>query len=308
MMLERDAVTGKYILRIDASLYKETDCLRYVLYKLIYGYSTNSGMVTKEAKMEYGTAGHKFLQARYDGKSLEEQLAAAHEHFSDPSIVVADSEWRNIGHLTNTLVTYDMYYKQNGDHITPTATEQRFMYPFYKTDKVEVLVCGTADLRGEYFQQGAAIIDHKFTAAWNKYEYLGEYDLSVQLMLYKWICDKLFNADHGCMINGIFISKVKPASFMRSDLLRFSSEQIGCMVAHLRSKVIAIVEALEYMLAYNSDELFTPNYCACIKRYGEKASPCAYTMLCKQPRMEEAIAIADSMFEKKSYNPMLFQL
>lgn len=309
MVIEHDSVSGKYIFRIDPSVYKEMDCLRYIFYKLVQGYSL--GSVTKNPILEYGTAGHKFLQARFDGKSFEEQLAAAHTHFGQPDIIVPENEWRNIGHLTNTLVNYDLHEKTYGTPLTGVATEMRFMYPFYRTDKVEVLICGTVDLRAIDRQQGPVIVDHKFTSAWNKDEYFREYDLSVQLMIYKWICDKLFDLDYGCMINGIFISKTKPASFQRSDVFRYSPYQIqGCM-NHLMGKVVEIVRGFEVLLAnpaIDLDTVFPPNYCACVKRYGEKASPCIYTMVCKQPTSEEMNNAAKAMFEQKRYDPMLFQL
>lgn len=304
MILEQDKTTGRYVMRVDSSLYRETDCLRYVFFKLIQGLTQPSGG-SKNPVMEYGTAGHKFLQARYDGKSFEEQLSVAHKHFSDPAIAVTDNEWRNIGHLTNTLVAYDLFYRTNGDLLSATSTELRFAFPFFKTSRVEVVLCGTIDLVG-LFNKQPVIADHKFTSAWSVYEYLAEYDLSPQLMIYKWIYDKMFGTNVGCMINGIFIGKAKPVKFQRSDIITFSEAQMANLEAHLTSKVATIVEMFEKYL--DGQLTFPPNYCACIKRYGEKASPCAYTMLCKQPSVEDGLSIADSMFVKKAYDPMTHQL
>jgi hypothetical protein len=307
MQIEHDPQTGRYILRIDSSLYKEADCMRYIFLKLIQGLTPHSGG-TKNPVTEYGTAGHKFLQARYDGKTFEQQLAVAHAHFSDPLIAVADNEWRNIGHLTNTLIAYDMFYRTNGDTLKATHTELRFAYPFIKTDLVEVILCGTVDLVGTYMGQ-PVIADHKFTSSWNAWEFLAEFDLSPQLMIYKWVHDKMFGTNVGCMINGIFIGKAKPATFKRSDVINFSEQQIGNLINHLTGKINQIVADLEQHIKNpQRQDLFPPNYCACVKRYGEKASPCMFTFVCKQPDLQEGLSVADSMFEHKVYDPAKFQL
>lgn len=305
MKLEKDEKTGKYIMRIDASLFRESDCLRFVMFKLIQGYSVPSSG-GKDCKLEYGTAFHKGLQARAEGKTLDEQLKRVTDHFSQPEIVVPDNEWRNMGHLVNTYVQYDTFYKTNGDLLVPKRAELRFAYPFYNTARCEVILCGTIDLAAEYM--GAKIIvDHKTTSAWNADEYLAEYDLSPQLMIYKWIYDTLFSSDVGCMINGVFLSKKKPAMFKRSGVINYSKPQMINLIDSLLDKTKAIVSRFESMLDSGDLTRFEPNYCACVKRYGEKASPCIYSIICKQPYWEEGLSIAESMFEKKMYNPELFQ-
>src|ERR1039458_5938491 len=143
MILEIDPTTGRTVVRIDASLYKDSDCLRYVFFKLVQGYTqasqlTGESQETKNPTMEYGTAFHKGLQARAQSKSFDEQLKCVTDHFTQPSIVVPDNEWRNIGHLVNAYVTYDNYYKTQGDLLVPKHAELRFAYPFYKTERTQV--------------------------------------------------------------------------------------------------------------------------------------------------------------------------
>lgn len=306
MILTKDPTTGRYILRVDSSIYKEMNCSRYIMMKLIQGYQ--QGSEEKSAVMEYGTAGHKFLQARYEGKSFEEQLRLATEHFANPAISVPENEWRNMGHLVNTLVGYDTFYRTNGDLLEANHVEHRFTLPFFKTPRVEVLLCGTVDLDGSYNGQDV-ISDNKFTSAWNYTEYFGEYDLSPQLMIYKHVMDNLHGKDYGCMINGIFINKSRAANYKRSDIIRYSPEQVAFLMADFRSKVEEIVTNIEATLDGKPlAEVFKPNYCACQKRYGEKAIPCAYVWVCRQPEFTEALAMADSVFEKKEYNPELHQL
>ena len=307
MILEIDQATGRIVVRIDASLHKDSDCLRYVFFKLVQGYTPASQVTgevqeTKNPAMEYGTAFHKGLQARAQGKSFDEQLRAVTDHFTQPSIVVPENEWRNIGHLVATYVAYDTYYKSSGDLLIPKHAELRFAYPFYKTEKTEIVLCGTIDLVAEYCGR-LVISDTKTTSAWNSDQYLAEYDLSPQLMIYKWVYDKLNGTDVGCMINGIFLSKTKSATFKRSEVISFSQEQIGNMIGRLDCFAQKLVERIED----SRPESFEPNYNCCIKRYGEKAIVCPYAILCKQPTLADGVGLAEALFSKKVYNPMLFQ-
>ena len=307
MILEIDPETRRTVARIDASLYKDSDCLRYVFFKLVQGYTPASQVTggvkdTKDLPMEYGTAFHKGLQARAQGKSFDEQLRAVTDHFTQPSIVVPENEWRNIGHLVATYVAYDTYYKSHSDLLIPKHAELRFAYPFYKTEKTEIVLCGTIDLVAEYCGR-LVISDTKTTSVWNSDQYLAEYDLSPQLMIYKWVYDKLNGTDVGCMINGIFISKTKFATFKRSEVMSFSQEQIGYMITNLE----LFATQLAALIEIDHPESFIPNYNCCIKRYGEKAIVCPFAILCKQPTLKEGLELAEALFSRKVYNPMLFQ-
>lgn len=309
-MLEKDDKSGKHIMRIDASLYKESDCEQFVRYKLIEGLvaggvpSTNDEAPTKDAAMEYGTAFHKGLQARAEGKDINEQLKIVTTHFSQPGIFFKPKEWRNIGHLVSTYVGYDSAYKQF-DQLVPIVrdgkvlVEQRFMFPFYKTEKTEVLLCGTIDMIATIHGM-TVIVDHKTTGAWDVDEYMNEYILSPQLMIYKWVYDRLHNTDAGCVINGVFIGGKKPAVFRRSDIIMFSPEQVGNCIAHVTARVKRTVESFE------SGEPVIPNYTQCVKKYGDKAKPCQFMLLCQQ-RTAGDREFALSNYGAKVYNPMEWQ-
>lgn len=310
MMLERDSVSGRYIMRIDASLYKESDCARFIKYKLIDGLVSN-GTGLKNPVTEYGTAFHKGLQARAQGATLERQLELVTGHFGQPSIVCGDREWRNMGHLVATYVAYDSTYKvfdplkvitKNG----VALVEQRFMYPFYKTELVEVLLCGTIDMIAEFYGE-TVIVDHKTTSAWNIREYLAEYDLSPQLMIYKWVYDQLNGTAVGAVINGIFLGSKTPAKFERSDVIRFSERQVENCLASLMAMVKRTVSEFEQQLVEPKPTLFLPNYCQCSKRFGEKISVCQFKLACQQQTVEDEQCVIDSQFERATYNPMLWQ-
>lgn len=314
MLLEHDPISGRYILRIDASAYKESDCLEYVRLKIIEGYTPPTGDGNNPMKLgvlEYGTAFHKGLQLRAQGAPFSDQLQAVTTHYSQPDIYIPDSDFRKIGHLANCYFQYDQFWTKEGDLIIPikhgdkALAEYRFMYPFYRTDKVEVLLCGTIDLIATYVGQ-PVIVDHKTTAAWDSRSYLDEYYLSPQLMTYKWVYDKLTGGDVGCVVNGIFLAKDNRNKFKRSDLIQFSDWQVSQHMNHMTSRVVQIVGLIEYNLTHDIID-WPRNYCCCVKRYGEKSSPCAFTNVCRAANPRDAQTILDSGFERKMYNPMTHQ-
>lgn len=309
MFLQKDPVSGKYIIRIDASLYSVSNCYRFVFLRLFEGLCGEG----KDFKMEYGTAFHKGLALRAEGKSLDLQLAATIEHFSQPDIIVPENEWRNAGHLMGCYIQYDTYYKKNGDLLIPVKgsdgkvlVEQKFAYPFYKTDRVEVLLCGTIDLIADYIGQ-RVIVDHKTTSAWPD-TYLGEYNLSSQLMIYKYIYDKLFGTDVGCMINGVFLNKSNKNQFKRTEpVLRFSTWQIDNVITHLHNRTKDIVSRFEYYLDKGIN-LFEHNYTQCTKHFNEfTVSKCMMSSICQCATPEDASSVADTFYQRSIYDPSQFQ-
>lgn len=311
MLLEKDPVSGKFILRYDASAYKDSDCLQYTKLRIIDGYCGEG----KDFKMEYGTAAHKALQLKYSGASIDEQLKIATQHFTQPDITVPETEWRNVGHLVSMLLGYDSHYKRFGETLKPVTVdnkpllEMRFAYPFYNTPTVEVLLCGTIDMVADYAGHVRCIVDHKTTAAWNEQDYLKEYELSPQLMIYKYIYDILFKADVACCINGIFLKKTGLNSFKRSDpLIRYSQWQISQMLEHLTERVKKIVTTFDRFMNTGVDE-FTRNFTCCHKHFNDYAVfPCMFSHACKCSNPDDAKTVLDTYYARKKYDPATHQL
>lgn len=298
---QRDEKTGKYILYFDASLYKSSSCLRKVYYTLIRGLRREG----KYHKMEYGTAFHKYLQAFYEGQSLEAAMKLATDHYA--SIVVPDSDWRHIGHLVNTIMQYDKEYR-GGDMLravdSTRTLEAKFAYPFYQTSKVEVLLCGTIDMIG-LLGNRKVIVDHKTTSIMGADSYLNSYQLSPQLMVYRLIYDRLFpNDDVGCLINGIFLSKTGKTKFQRSMIFEYTKQQIKNLELHLLSTVKHIVNEFEIMLNQQQlkPENFMCSYISCDEKFGQ----CQFSSVCLVDNDEDKESVIANEFVIKQYNPLKF--
>ena len=139
-------------------------------------------------KMEYGTAYHKALEEFYSSGDKTAALNRALEHYSNPEIVVPETDWRTSGHLANCLNQYfENYAEIDGlvvdRHMGEPLLEMKFAYPFYTNGTVDVLLCGTIDFLGTYFGENI-ICDHTSTAVTAIDRYLNAYRMSTQLMAY----------------------------------------------------------------------------------------------------------------------------
>jgi len=306
----RDAKTGRYIIKYDASAHLDSNCLRKMWYRIFRGIRHGD----KDYKMEYGTAFHKAMVVHYSGGTLEQCIDVAFQHYTQPDIFVPDNEWRSSAHLVLCINQYIAHYKKNGDMLSPSLDkegkpilEKKLSYPYYKTERVEFLLEGTIDFKGKWCSQYDVIADHKTTAITQKESYLNGYTLSPQLMMYKFIHDQLFGGNIACMINGVFLNRSGKNSFHRSELFTFSDEQMDNFKYQLNIKVMQLVKLFETLLDENNivelNSLFYPNYTCCDEKYGM----CEYAMLCRMPSAQDREFLIQNEYNIKTYNPLDFQ-
>lgn len=306
--VEFDEQTKRYILHFDASLYNESNCLRKVYFKLIRGI----GHGDKDFKIEYGTAFHKALQVYYSGGRVEECVNAAFNHYSQSDIMIPENDWRSLAHLVNCVQQYVKHYN-GSDLIKPLqledgsfALERRFSYPLFKTKHVEILLSGTIDFIGTFASQYSCFVDHKTTSLTNVDGYLNGYVLSPQLMLYKFMHDKLFGGDIACLINGIFLNRTNKNTFKRSSLITFSKQQIKSFEWHLMDTIYEIVNRFEHLLLGNDNDverLFPQNFTCCNEIYGL----CEYAPLCMTQEDADKEMLIELNYTKRQYNPLTHQ-
>lgn len=300
-----DADTKRVIVMLNASLYKESNCLRKVQLKAILG--LGSGGTEKDYKMEYGTAFHKALVVLYSKGTLEAAIQAAFDHFF--GVYVPDNEWRNSGHLIKTIMDYHNTYGKadmltaNFDLLTnKPMLEQTFAIPFYRTDRVEILLCGTIDMIGTYMGQ-LVIVDHKTTSLTQIETYLRSYELSPQLLTYVYVHSVLFpGISVGAMINGIFLGRTGKNNFKRSDIFNFSENHLASFKYHLTQRAEAIAENLEAQID-NIADAFPPNYTCCEQKFGQ----CEYAPICLCTTPSDMLSIANSNYIAGRYDPLRFQ-
>src|SRR5438552_521634 len=92
------------ILFVDASLLNQSDCWRKIYYQLILGRVPKDSV--EDFKMAYGTAFHKFLSARFNGKSFKECLAVAEGYYSPFNDNLPEGEFRTLSHLIKSCRAY----------------------------------------------------------------------------------------------------------------------------------------------------------------------------------------------------------
>ena len=300
---------GRYIVKIDASLYTQSACPRRMWYMGGRGLRYDG----KSHKMEYGTAFHKALQEYYTTFNTTKAVAVAVEHYTQSDIHIPDNDFRDIGHLAATLQQYFMTYEKfdglkadMGDD--GPLLEQRFAIP-YETDgeMIDVVLCGTVDMIGS-FNGIPVLVDHKTTALMQDDRYLESYQNSPQMMMYTMIHKHLFpDEDRGVVINGIFLSRNGKSKFQRSTIITFPKHVLAEFENHLREVVWSFMSGLRRVIDKGTDaeEVFLPNFTCCQTKFGE----CNFSPVCTTTRAEEREVIIDSLFSTtNTYDPLMFQI
>lgn len=310
-LLVEQTPSGKYILRYNASLLKESNCLRKVWFILFRGLVPSDG--DRDFKMDYGTAFHKALRHYYAGGSLDQCIKQAFDYYSKSTI--PESDWRSTSHLINCIMQYAAHWKRAGDLLVPDMApngepmlEISFQYPFYSTPTTDVLLSGTIDFKGTYANAFKVIVDHKATSLLQKEIYLNSYVQSPQLMTYKMIYEMLFPGEQvQCLINGIFLKSSNKNDFMRSQLIDFTAHQITQHRDHLYDTVRVVVDKFEEWLHTKTDKevnrLFRENYTCCDQKYGM----CQYLPICMASTSEDQEGIIETSYAKRIYDPSKFQ-
>ena len=298
----------KPIIYLDASAFKESGCLRrlqYVIHDGLREKSTDMALI-------YGSAFHKFRATLRTTGETDKSLSEAIEFYnqSTKDIVIPDSEWRTLGHLLGTCSGYAQKV-YNGDIFRPLKDkndkffiEQKFSFTYYEDDFCEIHLCGTIDELGVLENDQIALCDCKTSSSFYKKEsYLQNYSLSSQLMWYKMVAEQCLGLTNiGAFIDGVFLDKVRPSAFCRSELFFYSTQQMDSLKRQIDRLCLDISDSVRHG---NSWEM---NYtqCDCAKFNSDKADQCRFFPLCSQADESTKEMIINSKYTKKQYNPMLF--
>jgi len=299
---------GRYIVKLDASLYSQTACPRRLWYMGARGLTYEA----KSHKMEYGTAFHKALQEYYTTGNTKASIATAIEHFEQDDIHVPDNDFRDMGHLVATLTQYFNTYEKfdglkadMGDE--GPLLEQRFAVPYWTDGElIDVVLCGTVDMIGNY-NGLPALIDHKTTSLNQVEKYLDSYQNSPQMMFYTMIWKRMFpDVPRSVIINGIFLNRSGRNKFQRSAFITFSPHVLKEFEQHLKLTIETYVANLLKVIRDGEDpeETFSPNFTCCETKFGR----CNFSPVCTTPRQEDRETIIESLFSTtNTYDPLLFQ-
>lgn len=322
LQVERDPITGKYILRVDASLYKESNCYAKTWWTVFRGLHGSAGF-----KADYGTGLHHAMVEHYSGKGAQAARDAAMNFYQQQYIQeqIPGDDFRSTAHLVNCVHQYIEHYQKNGDMLIPITIsyihpltqklveekllEKRFAYPYYKTDLTEVLVCGTMDMIATHIGfNKRVIVDTKVTALWEEDKFLHAYRTSPQLMLYRMIHSILWpdEKDVGCMINAVFIKKTNKNSFKRSEVFTFNDRTMHAFKHRFDVWLMTVVSKFEAVVRETNpiapNIAFGPNFTVCDGKFGL----CGYALLCLCNTVDEQEMLISTEYQPKPYDPMKF--
>ena len=301
----------KRTIYIDASLIKDSSCLRKICLKTLDGYKG----LGRDHKMEYGSAFHLFTESFYLGASKEAAIMKALEYYTDPSIDIPAGDFRTPEHLLMTCNQYADYWQQESFEIAINANgkpvvEERFCVKVFEDECCEIWLFGKMDVVGR--ESGLpTIMDHKVTSSYNPDSYLAGYDLSTQLLVYDYGVRALaaeFPAtfadysDPYFLIDGIFISKSKKAQFVRSNQIHFSPEKRRWFKRMLANLCIEI----SFNALCNADVLYEPTGFLTGACDGRFFKPCEFCGVCREDNLEIAKLKLAGDFEQRPYNPNIY--
>jgi hypothetical protein len=316
--------TTKPIIYVDASALKESNCNRRFIYTILYGFTNKQRH--QNYTTAYGSAYHKALEmwySREDNSNLQafqdKCITAAQDYYAPyaPYISTRDREWRTPTHLVRSLKEYFKTYNVDAELMIPLrgVLESKFALPYKSTPLYDIVLCGTID--GIFDYQGEVVfMDHKTTSSWDKEKFFEDYNISVQMMFYRHIIEKLTGRKLKCVINGIFGKKQTQASekaktfdgviFERSRKIDYEDERMEEFLSWLyEEKLIGLESWLDKNFLYSKNatiepnSITMPNFSACHPKWG-----CPYFNICTVIPSLQARALAG--MSREPYEPLKF--
>ncbi len=324
--------TNRTTILLDPSALKESSCILRLHNILVSGYRKEGGNFND---IEFGSAFHAYrrtfdtlshdrdFKAKFDDSQERETFTqilavkAGLDYWDKvPRVTKWNKKYLDRKFLENTLREYYNYYKLHGDEYEVVTiggkplVELRIPYPYYVTPEgdVEVILCGTIDRIIRHRSLGFyASEDYKTTALWDKSKFFTAYQLSTQMLAYKFMIReyaKLYPAsvldsvasNLKCVINGIFHS-ANGVMFERSEPYNFSDDKLAEFEIGLMRVVERLVEVVrEPNKLYREGMLNS----SCEKVYGA----CGFAEACAAESEEERRFIMNEKFVRVPYSPL----
>lgn len=310
----------KLLIMLNASAFKDSSCIKRLFYNTIKGYRSK----INDNVIEFGTAFHKFRAiVRSKGQdALHEALNSARDYYTKtPMRVSKKKAYLTKEFLWSICMNYNLKYLN--DPFKPhkigdtSMIELPFTFPYYVDEHMEILMSGTIDEIG-YFKSGvSAICDCKTSGVWEIEKYFKGYNLSPQLLFYRWAAIKYQEAfpdkwpkeiDTDCLccfIDGIFYmgAELDKVSYERSGAKLYTNRDIKTLEVLIETKVaelIASVRSYQETGEIPIREGMLNGACQTV--YGE----CKFFNACSAPDEETESIILEQQFIKTQYNPLQF--
>lgn len=305
----------------NASAAKESACLLRTYRKVIQGYREkmfNNDLV-------FGWAFHEYVKVmRYTNGNFAQATQAALDKFNQEMHVKANKQYMNSTYLLTVCQNFwtefiakddfkpvvGIDFNDLGQPVERPLVELKFAWPFYQDDQVEVSLCGTMD-DISYRTRGCHIIrDYKTTSMGNPKEYLRNYLLSPQFLMYRLavrryaqafpdsIWDEINKLDTGCRVDGIFLrGKEKDAEFISSDVFFFQQEQLDEFEKLLYKKIHELLVHVKTGKPPLREGMLNG---ACQTLYGK----CMFFDVCHAPDQIAVEHLLHNNFKQEPYNPL----
>ncbi len=306
---------SKVILRVDASALKESACTRRFYWNCVAGYRAR--LNTND--IEFGSAVHEFIRVmKCNPGRYDLAVKAAQDRYKVPMEQKPDKVYMTAEYLTKTCMNFWQQWVEKDDYQTLVVNgqplvEQKFSYPYYVDDVVEVLLCGTIDDLCQHKSTNAyGIRDYKTTSVYKKDQYLAGYMLSPQLMFYRLIATyygrtypesvlgQLATKGAACFIDGIFLQGAsKPAEFKRSEIFQFNERQMLEFEKLVAERIQNLVKYVKADILPAREGMING---ACQTVYGQ----CKYFGPCTQSDEVGEYHMLNRYFIQQEYNPLQF--
>lgn len=304
---------------MDASAFKDSSCILRTFNTVVLGYKEK----VNNNDIEFGTAFHKFRSHYRTTGDVQTSLMLAQSYYKNTQMwVKSNKKYLTTEFLLSTC--YDWIKKWGtGDDLIPIVHDgkkliephTRFSFPYYVDDEVEVIIAGTIDELATYHGENV-IVDAKTTSVWDTVKYFRGYELSPQLITYRWAIRKYADAfpgsildvidSAGCyaMIEGIFYKGAdKPVEFVRSKLFPFSESSLIEFDFLIQLKVKELIFHIkQWRLIGVIPFRFGLLNGSCQTPYGE----CKYFNACAAPDDESRESVMMNQFKQEIYNPLNF--
>ena len=295
------------VLKIDASVLAQSDCLRR------FNFIAGEGYKHRGAKpsLNFGSGFHKGVEVWYATKGdVEYAIKSALEVYP---VAANPLDWRTPERLKEDLRNYFKVYTPDtfkAEFVGGEAlVEKQFAFPLFKDGDIEVVLCGTIDRVGEY-QGSRVIVDTKTTKASHtkSWDLFKSYSMKIQMQTYSYAWHYLTGGREllPVMMDFVFLSpptvKPKPGGntvFKRSPLILMTEEKLLEYESFLHRRVKQLVEAFKEFGSTPPEE-WPLNFNCCSGVFGE---PCVFFDVCNSPK-EARRHILEGDFIKRPFDPL----
>ncbi len=183
------------IIHLDATAFSGSSCIRRLFYQVVEGYTTK----LKYNDLEFGTATHLFKAEIRKGAEISFLLGlqrAKTYYKNKPMLIKKDKSYMTEGFLMSVCNEYYIKYGEGKDDFKPIfvdkepLVELKFSIPVYTSDKLIVFLSGVIDEIGKFSNGCYAIGDLKTTSVWDVEKYFKGYQLSPQMLFYRYMLEQ----------------------------------------------------------------------------------------------------------------------